>query len=64
MASDNKLLRGRTQRYEVRARNGQVIEHSITSQKKALEIIKSLKARYPEERFSIMGYDAGKYGTD
>lgn len=62
--TDNKLLSKRTQRYEVRANNGQVLEHGFTSQKKALETVKKYKLIYPDERFSIIGYDLGKYGNE
>lgn len=52
------------QRYEIRANNGQVLEHGITSQKKATERVKAYKAKYPDEQFQIMGYDLGKYGKE
>ena len=64
MASDNRLLNNRTQRYEVKAGNGQVLEHGFTSQKKAAQCIKEFKSRYPEEHFTICGYDRGKYGNE
>ena len=62
--TDNKLLSSRSQRYEIVANNGQVLEHGFTSQKKALTRIKEYKKTYPEERFSIRGYDNGKYGKE
>lgn len=52
------------QRYEIVANNGQVLEHGITSQKKALERIKAYKALHPDEEFHINGYDNGKYGRE
>lgn len=64
MASNNRLLSSRTQRYEVKASNGQVIVHSLTSQKAAAQWIKEFKTRYPEEHFTICGYDRGKYGNE
>lgn len=62
--TDNKLLSKRTQRYEVKVNNGQVLQHGFTSQKKALESVKKYKLIYPDERFSIIGYDYGKYGNE
>lgn len=62
--TDNKLLSSRSQRYEIVASNGQVLEHGITSQKKALERIKAYKASHPGEKFHMMGYDNGKYGKE
>ena len=64
MATDNKLLVTRSQRYEIRAENGQVLEHGFTSQKAALVRIKEYKKRYPNEHFTIMGYTSGKYGNE
>lgn len=64
MASNNKLLASRTQRYEIKAQNGQVLEHGFTSQKKALAVLKEYKRRYPQDRFYISGYDKGKYGNE
>lgn len=52
------------QRYEIVANNGQVLEHGITSQKKAFERIKAYKALHPDEEFHINGYDNGKYGKE
>lgn len=62
--TDNRLLSSRSQRYEIKASNGQVLEHGFTSQKKALERIKEYKKPYPEEKFSIWGYTKGKYGNE
>lgn len=62
--TDNKLLSSRSQRYEIRANNGQVLEHGFTSQKKALEAVKRYKALHTGEKFSIWGYDNGKYGNE
>lgn len=62
--TDNRLLSSRSQRYEIKASNGQVLEHGFTSQKKALARIKEYKAIYPNDRFSINGYDNGKYGNE
>lgn len=64
MASDNRLLSHRTQRYEIIAQNGQVLEHGFTSQKATLARIKEYKERHPEDSFSIRGYDKGKYGNE
>lgn len=64
MSSDNILLSRKTQRYEIVANNGQVLDHGFTSQKKALEEVKIYKNRYPEEHFTIRGYDRGKYGNE
>lgn len=52
------------QLYEIKAQNGQVLEHGITSQAKCRTIIKDLKRRYPEDHFTIWGYDKGKYGNE
>ena len=62
--TDNRLLSSRSQRYEIQANNGQVLEHGFTSQKKALEVVKRYKATHPGERFTICGYDNGKYGKE
>lgn len=62
--TDNKLLSSRSQRYEIKASNGQVLEHGFTSQKKALERIKEYKKAYPEDKFFIWGYTKGKYGNE
>lgn len=62
--TDNRLLANRSQRYEVVAQNGQVLDHGYTSQKKALARVKEYKAIYPDDRFSIRGYDNGKYGNE
>lgn len=62
--TDNRLLSSRSQRYEIIANNGQVLEHGFTSQKKALARIKEYKAIYPNDRFYISGYDNGKYGNE
>lgn len=62
--TDNKLLSSRTQRYEIKASNGQTLEHGFTSQKKALARLKEYKATYPDEKFYISGYDRGKYGNE
>ena len=62
--TDNKLLSSRSQRYEIVASNGQVLDHGFTSQKKALTALKEFKSRYPEDQFSIRGYDRGKYGNE
>lgn len=62
--SDNILLASKSQRYEIIAGNGQVLEHGFTSQKKALAAVKEFKLRYPGDRFSIRGYDKGKYGNE
>lgn len=64
MASDNRLLSHKTQRYEIKAGNGQVLEHGFTSQKKARERVKEYKKAYPEDHFTIWGYDCGKYGNE
>lgn len=47
--TDNTLLAHRTQLYEIVARNGQVLMHGYTSQKKALAAVKDFKRRYPED---------------
>lgn len=60
---NTKLYNGK-QRYELRASNGQVLEHGFTSQKAVFSRIKEYKKIYPSERFSIMGYDNGKYGNE
>ena len=52
------------QLYEIRANNGQVLEHGFTSQKKCLARIKEYKKTYPDEHFQILGYDKGKYGNE
>ena len=62
--TDNRLLANRSQRYEVVAQNGQVLDHGFTSQKKALARVKEYKATYPDDRFFIRGYDNGKYGNE
>lgn len=62
--TDNKLLSSRSQRYEIIARNGQVLEHGFTSQKATLRRIKEYKKAFPNDTFSIMGYDNGKYGNE
>ena len=62
--TDNKLLASKSQRYEIVASNGQVIEHSFTSQKATLSRIREIKKTYPNERFTIRGYDKGKYTED
>ena len=62
--TDNKLLSSRSQRYEVRANNGQVLEHGFTSQKKALDCMKKYKKLHPNDSFYISGYDNGKYGNE
>lgn len=62
--TDNRLLANKSQRYEIIAGNGQVLEHGFTSQKATLQRIKEYKRTYPNERFSIMGYDKGKYGNE
>lgn len=62
--TDNKLLASRSQRYEVRANNGQVLEHGFTSQKKALACMKKYKKLHPNDSFYISGYDNGKYGNE
>lgn len=62
--TDNKLLSSRSQRYEIIAENGQVLEHGFTSQKKTLDRIKEYKKTYPGEHFTIRGYDKGKYGNE
>lgn len=62
--TDNKLLSNRSQRYEIIAGNGQVLEHGFTSQKATLIKIKEYKKTYPNDRFSIRGYDKGKYGNE
>ena len=62
--TDNRLLSSRSQRYEIQASNGQVLEHEFTSQKKALEAVKRYKALHAGERFTICGYDNGKYGNE
>ncbi len=62
--TDNRLLSSRSQRYEIKASNGQVLEHGFTSQKKALERLKEYKKSHPEEKFSIWGYTKGKYGNE
>lgn len=64
MATDNRLLASKSQRYEIRAENGQVLEHGFTSQKATLARIKEYKKSYPNEHFSIMGYTKGKYGNE
>ncbi len=64
MASNNKLLNHKTQLYAIKASNGQILEHGFTSQKKTLERIKEYKKTYPEERFTIWGYDRGRYGNE
>lgn len=64
MASDNKALASRSQRYEIKAQNGQILEHGFTSQKKALAVLKEYKRRYPQDSFYISGYDKGKYGNE
>ena len=64
MATDNKLLASRSQRYEIVAQNGQVLEHGFTSQKATLARIKEYKNSYPDDHFSIRGYDRGKYGNE
>lgn len=51
-------------RYEIKAENGQVLEHGITSQKKALERLRAYKKEYPNDKFQIMGYEYGKYGKE
>lgn len=61
---NNRLLAHRTQRYEIVANNGQVLEHGFTSQKKTRDRIKGYKKIYPEEHFTIRGYDRGKYGNE
>ena len=58
IASSHRIL------YEIKARNGQVLEHGITSQAKCRAIIKDLRRRYPEDHFTIWGYDKGKYGNE
>ena len=62
--TDNKLLSSRSQRYEIVASNGQVLEHGFTSQKKTMDRIKEYKKIYPDEHFTIRGYDKGKYGEE
>lgn len=62
--TDNKLLSSRSQRYEIVAENGQVLEHGFTNQKKTLDRIKEYKKAYPGDKFSIRGYDKGKYGNE
>ena len=62
--TDNKLLASRSQRYEIQASNGQVLEHGFTSQKKARETVKRYKALHEGEKFYICGYDNGKYGNE
>lgn len=62
--TDNRLLAHRTQRYEVVATNGQVLEHGFTSQKKALECARGYRKLHPDDRFTIRGYDNGKYGME
>lgn len=62
--TDNTLLAHRTQLYEIVASNGQVLMHGYTSQKKALAAVKDFKRRYPEDSFTIRGYDKGKYGNE
>lgn len=62
--TDNKLLSSRSQRYEIVASNGQVLEHGFTSQKKTMDRIKEYKKTYPDEHFTIRGYDKGKYGKE
>ena len=55
---DNKLLASKSQMYKIRANgNGQIIEHGFTSQKKALERVKEYKLIYPNDSFTIIGYD-------
>lgn len=60
---NTKLYNGR-QRYEIKAGNGQVLEHGFTSQKKARERTKEYKRVYPNDVFTISGYDNGKYGNE
>lgn len=62
--TDNKLLSSRSQRYEIVAENGQVLEHGFTSQKKTLDRIKEYKKAYPRDKFFLRGYDKGKYGNE
>lgn len=51
-------------RYELRANNGQVLEHGFSTIEKAIEREKAYKVRFPEERFQITEYDLGKYGKE
>lgn len=62
--TDNKLLSSRSQRYEIIASNGQVLEHGFTSQKKCLAQIKEYKKLHPNDKFYMSGYDNGKYGRE
>lgn len=62
--TDNKLLSSRSQRYEIISNDGQVLEHGFTSQKKTLSRIKEYKKIYPDEHFTMRGYDRGKYGNE
>lgn len=60
----NTALYNGSQRYEIIASNGQVLEHGFTSQKKCREQIKKYKEIHPNDKFYINGYDNGKYGNE
>lgn len=53
-----------TQRFEIKAQNGQVLEYGIKYRQTAIIIRDDYRRRYPNDNFSINEYEAGKYGKD